>query len=588
MPNKKTQMTVLKYFLGHIGRYKLLFTIILIAAGSGVLLNDILAPYFYKQLIDIFVAQHELLNKKELLPSLWHILFILLSLYLIAEVFLWRIGGFCQIWWQTKIIKNITDDCFARLQKHSFDFFANNFTGSLVAKVKRIYRAFERITDIIIWEFLTNFVRILFSVILLYTVSPIFTLILSVWSVIYLIILFKFSFWKMQYDLAVAECDSRITGKLADAITNAIPIKLFAQLRYEKNNLGQITEEKRKTEKFNWNIGELFSLVAGTNMVFIEIIMIYFAIKLWVINQITAGDVILIQSLLMAILTHLWHLRHSIRNFYSSLSDAQEMIDIFNTEIKIQNIKNPQKCKIKKGAIEFQNLSFAYDGQKVFQNLNLSIPAGRKIGIVGESGAGKTTLTKLLFRFVDPDQGRILIDGQDISKIKQNDLRRNISFVPQEPILFHRSIFDNIHYGRFKATEKEVQKAARDAQAHNFIMKTAQQYQTFVGERGIKLSGGEKQRIAIARAMLKNTPILILDEATSSLDSRAETAIQKALKKLMQNRTTLVIAHRLSTLRAMDEIIVFEEGHIIEHGTHEKLIQIKNGKYAQLWKYQKD
>lgn len=265
------------------------------------------------------------------------------------------------------------------------------------------------------------------------------------------------------------------------------------------------------------------------------------------------------------------------------------MIDIFETKSDIKDTTNPEKCKINKGGIKFENVTFGYKKNKyIFKDFNFEIKSNQKIGLVGHSGAGKSTIVNLLLRFVDVNSGCIKIDNQDIRKISQYDLRKHISYVPQESILFHRSIYENIAYGKPDASKKEIIQAAKNAHAHEFITKLPNGYDTLVGERGTKLSGGERQRIAIARAMLKNAPILILDEATSALDSLSEKHIQKAFETLMKNRTTVVIAHRLSTIQKMDKIIVLDNGKIIEEGTHESLANKKNGIYSSFWKSQAD
>jgi ATP-binding cassette subfamily B protein len=264
------------------------------------------------------------------------------------------------------------------------------------------------------------------------------------------------------------------------------------------------------------------------------------------------------------------------------------MVEIFETPTDINDPENPEKCKIKNGEIVFENVSFEYkDGKDVFENFNLQIGSGQKVGIVGHSGSGKTTITNLLLRFEDVSNGAVKIDGQDIRNIKQDDLRRNISYVPQEPVLFHRTVRENIAYGNPDASEREIEVASKKAHAEEFIKDLKDGYETMVGERGVKLSGGQRQRIAIARVMLENSPVLILDEATSSLDSISENLIQKAFDEAMKNRTTIVIAHRLSTIKKMDRIIVLDKGTVVEDGTHENLIS-KKGYYFKLWNAQKD
>ena len=270
-----------------------------------------------------------------------------------------------------------------------------------------------------------------------------------------------------------------------------------------------------------------------------------------------------------------------------ALTEMQEIVDIFELAPDILDPQNPELSKIANGLITFDKMSFGYEGGTgVFKDFNLVIKPGERIGLVGHSGAGKSTITKLLLRFVDVKTGSITVDGQDIRAIKQDDLRGAISYVPQESVLFHRTIRENIAYGKPDATEEEIIDAARKAHAHEFVSQLPQGYDTLVGERGVKLSGGERQRVAIARAMLKNVPILILDEATSSLDSISEQYIQEAFNELMKGKTTIVIAHRLSTIQKMDRIIVLENGAIAEEGTHQKLLKKKNGIYADLWNHQ--
>jgi ATP-binding cassette subfamily B protein len=280
---------------------------------------------------------------------------------------------------------------------------------------------------------------------------------------------------------------------------------------------------------------------------------------------------------------------NSLRNYNRAIGDASEMVQTLHIVPEVQDPVRPEKVKITKGAITFQNVDFTHPdsgaNETLFKNLNIAIKAGEKIGLVGHSGSGKTTLTKLLLRFNDIDAGEILIDGQNIAAITQDNLRRAIAYVPQEPLLFHRTIAENIRYGKPGASIDEIKKAAERAHAEDFIRTLPEGYETFVGERGIKLSGGQRQRIAIARAILKDAPILALDEATSALDSESEQLIQDALWKLMEGRTAIVIAHRLSTIQKMDRIIVLDHGTITESGSHQELLH-KKGTYASLWAHQ--
>ncbi len=288
---------------------------------------------------------------------------------------------------------------------------------------------------------------------------------------------------------------------------------------------------------------------------------------------------------------YLWQFSSQIlRNFNRSMGDAQKAIATLNTQPQVVDPAHPEQLKIHQGGIEFRDVTFdhqelAEEDSALFESLNITIKPGEKIGLVGHSGGGKTTITKLILRYMDIDSGEILIDGQNIAHVRQDDLRSNITYVPQEPLLFHRSLAENIKYGNTEAIDQEVIKFSKLAHAHEFIEKLPRGYETLVGERGVKLSGGQRQRVAIARAMLKNAPILLLDEATSALDSESEQLIQAALWKLMEGKTALVIAHRLSTIQRMDRIIVLEDGQIIEQGSHKELLR-KKGKYAELWAHQ--
>jgi ATP-binding cassette subfamily B protein len=311
------------------------------------------------------------------------------------------------------------------------------------------------------------------------------------------------------------------------------------------------------------------------------------AIGDWQLSLISLPLMILLQNYLFRLVDSMWSFGSIVRTYYESFADAEEMIVILNTPYEVLD-QAKKDLKNVKGEVSFENVTYVYDNNnsKVLDNFSLTIPAGQKVAIIGSSGAGKTTFVRLLMRLFNLNSGKILIDGVDISEISQENLREKISFVPQEPVLFHRTLMENIRYGRRNATDEEVFEAAHMAHCDDFIDKLPNGYETFVGERGVKLSGGERQRVAIARAILKNSPILILDEATSSLDSHSESLIQDALHKLVQGKTTIVIAHRLSTIREMDRIIVVEKGKIIEDGTHEKLIKQEKGLYKKLWDLQ--
>jgi ATP-binding cassette subfamily B protein len=326
-------------------------------------------------------------------------------------------------------------------------------------------------------------------------------------------------------------------------------------------------------------------------MICAEFAFVYLALQWWNQGILTIGDVVLVQAYLIRIFDQLWDTGKNIRAIYEALADANEMTEMLLQPHEVQDAVNAKKLKVKEGKIQIQKVTFGYEeqqanGEEILKGFDLEIKAGERIALVGASGGGKSTIVKLLLRFFDIQDGSILIDGQNIAKVTQDSLRDNIGFVPQEPILFHRTLMDNIRYARPEASDEEVYKAAKVAHCHEFISHFPEGYQTYVGERGVKLSGGERQRVAIARAILKNAPILILDEATSSLDSESEMYIQDALSKLMKGKTTLVVAHRLSTIMQMDRILVINGGKVVEEGKHEELVKAKQGIYQKLWQIQ--
>ena len=317
-----------------------------------------------------------------------------------------------------------------------------------------------------------------------------------------------------------------------------------------------------------------------------EIGLMYVAVRLWLLGTVTVGDFVLVQSYLITSMGQLWGFNRVIRSLYESVADAGEMVEIINAPYEVADPEKPIPLSVTKGAITFTDAAFSFKGVRpLIGGFTLSITGGERIALVGHSGAGKTTAVRLIMRLYDLDRGTIAIDGTSIADVTQEDLRKAISFVSQDPILFHRSLRENIAYGKFGATDEEIIEAAKKAHCHEFISKLPLGYDTMVGERGVKLSGGERQRVAIARAILKNAPILILDEATSSLDSESEHYIQDALHTLMAGKTVIVIAHRLSTIMQMDRIIVMEGGRIIDEGKHAELIK-RDGVYQKLWNFQ--
>ena len=578
MPFKR----IFHYYWLQTKKYKWSFYFTFIIYGLAVVFSNILNPILYKRIIDV-VSQK--IPSGDLKSDLFFILFQIVIVVISYQI-LYRLGDYFIINFQSNVIREIHNDTFRRLMNNSYIFFSNNFSGSLVAKAKRFASSFERLTDIISYNFWFTIVQLVGVFIVLFIQVPKIGFLLFVWSIIYIFITTLFIRKKIKYDLLEAEADSKVTARFSDAISNILNIKIFSGRGRENKHFGDITFDEYKKRKKSWLFGNFESAVQAFLMGTFQLVVLYTMVNLWLDGSISTGMLVLIQTFMFSVFDHLWDFGKSMTNFFKSLSNAKEMVDILDIVPDILDPQNPETLKIKEGHIVFKDVFFKYNNnQEVLNNFNFEIKPGEGIGLVGHSGVGKSTITKLLLRFNDISEGAITIDGQNIKNITQDDLRSAIAYVPQEPILFHRSIRENIAYSKPDATEEEIINVAQKAHAHEFIIKLLNGYDTKVGERGIKLSGGERQRVAIARAMLKNAPIIILDEATSSLDSVSESYIHDAFKELMKDKTTLVIAHRLSTVQEMDRIIVLSEGKITEQGTHGDLLK-KKGIYADLWEHQ--
>lgn len=542
---------------------------------------DLASPVIYKQLVDAFsqAASQEVIAAGGFMLAL---LLVVKFLNLVAT----RLVAFATARLEPRVMMDLTDASFGWLVGHSYQFFADTFTGSLVKKVNRYSRSYERMIDDIVFSLVPTAIFLLGGIGILYFKKPLFALIFAAWLAIVILFNYLVAKWKLPLDLQLAATDSKMGGALADVITNSSTITFFANAEHEKSTMRSLLDEWLAVYLRAWTRAELSYTTQGLLMFAIEVILLVSSYLSWKAGTFTVGDFVLVQTYLAGVFGRTWNIGRVMRHMYECFADASEMVEILETPHDIRDVRGAKELRVTDGAIEFKNMTFNYhETRTVFKKLSLNIEPHTKVAFVGSSGAGKTTLVKLILRLYDVTGGKVLIDGQDISKVTQESLRRSIAFVPQEPILFHRSLMDNIRYGRLDASDDEVYEAAKRAQIHDFIVSLEQGYDTFVGERGVKLSGGERQRIAIARAILKNAPILILDEATSSLDSESEHLIQKALAELMKGKTTIAIAHRLSTIMQMDTIIVIENGQIQDSGTHRELLS-RGGIYDKLWKLQ--
>lgn len=545
--------------------------------------SDVVSPLYLKDFIDLMSSggEHSLI-----LAGLYRLFWVIIF-WRFFHFLGWRIATFCNAFFESRVINDLYDFSFSYLQRHSFNFFNNNFVGSIVKRVNRFVRSFEVVADKLFFDILVITFQIGLVVVVLFNRNFYLGLVLFSWVLVYIALNIFFNRFRLKYDLLRSEADSAVSGVLADTITNQTNVKLFTGYHKEKDNFKKTINIYSKLQRFSWNLNNGFEAVQTLLAFLLEGALIWIGINLWKQGRFTGGDFLLVQAYIITVVNNIWNVGRIIRDVYSNLSEASEMTEILNTPHEIRDVPLAKDLKVKAGEIEYQKVDFSYhETRSILKNFNLSIASGEKIALVGPSGAGKSTLVKLLLRMHDVTAGKILIDSQNIAKVTQESLWKNIALVPQDPILFHRTLRENIRYGRFDATDDEVEAAAKLAHCHEFITELQAGYETYVGERGVKLSGGERQRVAIARAILKNAPILLLDEATSSLDSESEYFIQDALNNLMKGKTVIMIAHRLSTIMSADRILVIDRGIVVEEGCHKDLVRKKNGLYKKLWDLQ--
>jgi ATP-binding cassette, subfamily B, bacterial len=571
---------VLKYFWQVIRKFKVSF-FLTVSFTVIVSIFYVYIPLQYLKLWDVLKA-----NNFSFIYSAQSIVIFILVLNLISWTFR-RIIVFSNAYFQAGVMAGLREQAFSYMIGHSHTFFSNNFGGSLTNKINKYARAFEKLADRMITDGLPLFIRVIGTVIAIYTLLPKYAIILGLFCAVFLITALVITRYKLKYDIIASESDTKTTGALSDSIGNHSSIQLFTGHEYEEKRVGDVIEKQRHATAFNWYLWEALGSIEAFYSVAIEFVIFWFALKDWGLGLISLSVMVLLQTYLIRLVDNLFNFAGIVRAFYDAFADAQEMTAILNTPYAVIDNETKTISKIK-GNVVFDNVTYVYEqnNKKIFDNFSITIPAGQKIAIVGSSGAGKSTFVRLLMRLFNLTSGKITIDSIDINSITQKNLREQIAFVPQDPVLFHRTLMENIRYGRRDATDEEVKKAASLAHCDDFIDELPKGYDTYVGERGVKLSGGERQRVAIARAILKNAPVLVLDEATSSLDSHSESLIQDALHSLIQGRTTIVIAHRLSTIREMDRIVVISHGKIVEDGTHDELIIKKNGLYKKLWDLQ--
>ncbi len=484
---------------------------------------------------------------------------------------------------------DLATEAFDALSNQSMTFHSNRFGGTLVSQTTKFMNAYSQMLENITFPFLPIICSIIATCVILIPRVPAYVVILMALLVVYAIVSYVMYKRILSLNEDAADAQNTLSGALSDAVTNILAVKTYGREDYERELFDRANREvvARDTKRMMASLARGI-ITACIALAIMSVVAVFIAGgNAWF--GITPGTLVIMFTYTYTITNQFNFISRGLQRFNVAFGDASGMTSVLDEPRLVADEPNAKPLKVTAGDIDFIDLNFWYtDGNaktKVFDNFNLHIPAGQRVGLVGRSGAGKTTLTKLLLRLSDIQEGEILIDGQNVAKGTQQSLRRQVAYVPQEALLFHRTIAENIAYARPDASMDEIREAARQANALEFIERLPQGFDTVTGERGIKLSGGQRQRIAIARAMLADAPILVLDEATSALDSESEKLVQDALEKLMQGRTSIVVAHRLSTVASLDRIVVLDRGKIVEDGPHAELIA-QGGEYAQLWSRQ--
>lgn len=582
MPTSPTNKQLLGFLWNFIQKQKLTFSSIL-AQDCLNTLDSLLWPLLLRWVIDLF-SQHDL-NRALAWEPLQTPIFLSILLIILIELNS-RSMGFLMAKAIPTLQADIRMTMFNHVQQHSPHYFNERFAGSLANKITDMTTAVESILQQLFWPLISSIALSLFGALFLWFVHPLLAVILLAWIVVHLSVCLLFSRTCDTYEQEHGESRSHLLGKIVDSLTNNFAVNLFYRFKYEKESLSDPQKREQSTNTKARQYVE--KMRAATSFFYVTMCFLGIngcVVYLWLNHQITTGEVAQVFGTMWNIAAVMWSVGGALPVFFQAFGTAKQAYTIMLDPQDLGDKPTALPLQVRSGKIVFDNVTFHYSDTKLFSNKHVQINPGEKVGLVGYTGAGKSSFISLILRLFPIQNGKILIDDQNIADVTLESLRRNIALIPQDPILFHRSLRENIAYGNPNATEQQIQEAAKLAHCDEFIQKLPLGYDSKVGERGTKLSGGEKQRIAIARAILVNSPILILDEATSSLDSVTEKYIQQSLNNLMQNRTTLVIAHRLSTLSQMDRILVFENGKIVEEGTH-KTLMTNQGLYSKMWNMQ--
>ncbi|MGF6790499.1 ABC transporter ATP-binding protein [Paraburkholderia sp. 35.1] len=563
------------------GRIVVIAALALFTAGA-----DILTPVFAGRLVDAIAA-----GPASSAPIWHHALaaFGALAALGLTATLLRQGVYFNIIRFTLKMMSEIAARAFHRVQRFSTDWHANSFAGSTVRKITRGMWALDLLNDTLLIALLPSLVMLIGATLLLGSRWPMMGNVVGIGSLLYIGVTVTVSLGFVAPSARLANAwDTRMGGALADAVSCNGVVKAFGAEAREEARLAHVIGKWRQRTRRTWVRGTLNGGLQGGMLAAIQAAILGVALLLWARGEASVGDITFALTMFFMLQGYLRDIGMHIRNLQRSVNDMEELVSLESQSLGVEDRPGAGAIAIRDGEIRFEQVSFHYGAHSrpLYDDFSIRIAAGERVGLVGHSGSGKTTFIKLIQRLHDISGGRITIDGQDIAQVQQASLRSQIAIVQQEPLLFHRSLAENIAYGRPGASRADIERAARLASAHDFIAALPNGYDTLVGERGIKLSGGERQRVAIARAFLADAPILILDEATSSLDSESEVLIQRAMERLMQGRTTLVVAHRLSTVRALDRLLVLDKGKVIEEGSHDALIKRDNGLYRRLFERQ--
>ena len=550
------------------------FALMIVVTVAAVLSQS--SSYFFKLIVDAAEAGE---TKK----VFWFAIGYPCTIFFVQTLF--RLSGWIGKEFITSTVKNASDIIPSYASGHSHTYFANRFAGSILTKFGNVTRGINQILPEFFWNIYTGLLSFLVTFALMLTVN-VYVAYIFLFLVILLIFLNrKLAPKKRELSRLHADSRSKLSGRTADLLSNISAARQYTGMATELGGLRELTEKRKVANGKTWMYSERVRLI-NSAVLFVALLGIFLVlVTQWQEGAVSTGDLVLVLAMISQISYTLLFIGQAFNSVAESFGEMEEGLEDIFFDHEIVDLPNASKLDVLRGEIALEDVTFSYEKETVFENLNLTIEPGQRVGLVGPSGAGKSTLVSLLLRQHDIDSGEISIDGQNIAEVTQDSLRQNIAVVPQEPLLFHRTIAENIKYGKPKATKKELVAVAEKAQARVFIEQLPKGYDTLVGERGVKLSGGQKQRVAIARAMLKEAPVLMLDEATSALDSESEVAIQKALEKLMEGKTVIAVAHRLSTLRKMDRILVIDNGKIVQDGTHE-VLSTQAGLYKKLWEHQ--